>query len=470
MTTAQPVPTSSTGVTFTMGSKGLATLIWNGQNFRYPGAPSLVNIFGSDPNDPNSVTGMNPTPISTVTTPAGDVTQTFDWGTILTQYRAVGDKLTVDVTIQNNSGLTIYRYWFYSMGLLLPAAPLNPTNVARFNLDAPSSIYWHYTSGVVDLVNEDVTRPMTLGFWQAENPPNTKWFAMLNVDPGANLNPNWPAVIRPIAPGGTDTINTSIRFGGPGVPETQLAGDIYTLYSTTYPRAFTAPAPLKPIARLSLSGRFRPTFPTNPRGWFNDSSVDITTSQGLAKFQQALLSSADSSIAEMTRVGALGGIIWDIEGQQLDLSYIGDPTQAEILAPELIGALDAYVAKFKAAGFPIGFTLRPQVFNVEIGVINVAGTKVTWVSGAKFQSSWAGDLAGGELAFGTSNYPIASVESPVSLTLHVDAGNASRVQYFYGQQINTPDPFEAMQSKIQYAYVRWGATLFYVDSNLYYNG
>jgi hypothetical protein len=452
-----------------MGSKGLATLTWNGQNFRMQGAPNLVNIFGADPKDATSTMGLNPTPISTVTTPAGDVTQTFNWGTILTQYRAIGDKLSVNVTIQNASSLTIYRYWFYSVAMIFPTKPVNPNNLTTFNLDAPSSVYWDYVSGVVDLVNEDVLLPLALGFWQATSPANTQWYISCYVDPGQNLNPNWPAVIRSIAPGASDTLTTSIRFGGAGAPEDVLAADIFSLYRSTYPKILT-PAPQKPIARLSFTGRFRPTFPKNPRGWFNSSTVDVTTPQGVANFQAGLLSAADSSIAEMARVGAYGGVVWDIEGQQSDQSYIGDPAMAEILAPELIGVLDTFMGKFTAAGFPIGFTLRPQQFNVEIGVINVSGKKVTWVRGAQFQPSWAGDRNGGALVFGVNNYPIASVESPVSLTLYQDAGTASQIQYFYCQEINTLDPFSVMQKKIQYAYVRWGATLFYVDSTLDYQG
>jgi hypothetical protein len=181
------------------------------------------------------------------------------------------------------------------------------------------------------------------------------------------------------------------------------------------------------------------------------------------------MNSADSCIAEMTRVGAYGGILWDLDGQQTDQSYVGAPEMAEIMAPELIGVLDDFIGKFQAAGFPIGFTLRPQEFNVEIGVINVSGTKVTWVRGAQFQSSWAGDINGGALAFGVDNYPIASVESPVSLTLTKDAGSATEVQYLYTSLTNT-DPYMVMQKKIQYTHVRWGATLFYVDSTLDFEG
>ena len=461
-------PRGPNGVQFTMGATGLASLTWNGQEFLWPGgnAPYLVQVASLNPD--GTSTYMNTQPLNVLSDPqTSTVTQTFDWGSIATQYGASGDKFSMNVTIQNNTSLTFNRYWFYPAAIQFPQTLLNTNNVAQYNLDSVTSIYEDYVSGVVDLVNEDVTKPLATGFWQGESPANTKWYVMLFVDPLKNPvpNPNWPVIVRPIAPGATETFNQSIRFGGPGVPAEELAADVYERYRTTYPR-IVQPAPHQPVARLSFNGAFRPTLPTNPRGWFNDSNIDVTTPDGVAKFQSALLSAADRAIAEMQRVGAGGGIIWDIEGQQLDQSYIGDPVQAEVLAPELNGVLDEFVDKFKAAGFPIGFTLRPQQFTVKIGVINVSGTKVTWVSGAQFDDSWATDPGGSTLTFGVNNIRIASVESPTQLTLAADGGNASHIQYLYGNQSNIADAFTQLQAKIQYAYQRWGATMFYIDTDI----
>lgn len=452
-----------------MGAAGLATLTWNGQDFLFAAgnAPYLVQMATLNPD--GTSTYMKTQPQSVTTDAAtGTVTQTFDWGSIVTQYVASGDKLSVNVTIQNAlQDLTLSRYWFYPVAIKFPQTPLSTSNVATYNLDTVSSIYWDYNSGVVDLVNEDVVKPLALGFWQGESPANTKWYVMLFVDPLKNPvpNPNWPAIVRPIDPGASETFNVSIRFGAEDASQAELAGDIYARYRATYPRV-VQPAPHQPVARLSFSGAFRPTLTTNPRGWFNDSTIDVTTPAGVANFQSRLLSAADRAIAEMQRVGAYGAIIWDIEGQQLDQTYIGDPSQAEILAPELIGVLDEFIDKFKAAGFPIGFTLRPQQFTVQIGVINVSGTKVTWVSGAQFNPSWATAPGGDLLTFGVNNYRIASVESPTQLTLASDGGTANGIQYLYGDQSNDAIAFSELQAKIQYAYRRWGATLFYVDTDI----
>ncbi|HKD06932.1 MAG TPA: hypothetical protein VKB79_13600 [Bryobacteraceae bacterium] len=460
-----------TGVTFSMDSSGLTSLKWNNQEFLYAGAsaPSFAQVYLGNPSVPgNNIMGK---PSKTVTNPQqGTVAQTYPWGTATTQYKSAGNKLLITVTLKNTSSQTLTRYWMYPLGIQFPVKPVNTAYNMTFNMDAPSSVRWSYVTGTAALVNEDVTTPLALGFWQAENPAASKWLVSLFVDPTQSLNPNWPAVNRPISPGGSDTITVSLRFGRPGATEMEMSGDIYALFSSTYPRALTSTAARRPLARLSFTGSFRPTFPTNPRGWFNEANVDVTTPQGIAAFQRGLLGAADRAIAEMTRVGAGGGILWDIEGQQLDQSYIGDPSQAETLAPELVGVLDAFVGKFKSAGFPIGFTLRPQAFSVQKGTISVSGTSVTWVSGSQFSSAWVQQPAGGSITIGNNNYRIASVQSPTSLTLARSAGNATAIPYLYGLQTNTGDPFSVLNAKVQYAMKRWGATLFYVDSTLDYTG
>ena len=464
-------PGTAVPAVLSMRSGGLATLSWNGQSFldTVLGNPSFAYIYQTDAAGNTSSLPAKPT--ATVTSLQNDVvTQTYAWGTVATHYAAIGNKLLIQVTIQNLSPNTISRYWMFPVSLQLPATPANFSNNAEFNIDEPSSIFWSYGTGTVDLVNEDVTTPLALAFWPSQSPAASRWRVSMYVDPGQNLNPNWPAVPRPIAPGASDTLTVSVRFGGPTATEPQMASDIFSLFASTYPRTLPATPAHKPLARLSFTGSFQPTFATNPRGWFNDPTVDVITPAGIAAFQARLLAAADAAIAEMQRVGAAGGIIWDIEGQQLDQSYIGDPSWAETLAPELVGVLDAFVARFKSAGFPIGFTLRPQAFSLQAGLVNVSGTSVTWAGGARFSPAWAGQQGGGEMTIGNNNYVIGSVQSPTQLTLATSAGAATAAPYMYGLQTNTSNPAAVLQAKVQYAVNRWGASLFYVDSDLTYNG
>lgn len=460
----------SGGVTITMGTSGLTSLKYNGQEFlsRSAGTPSFVQAFTTNAAGATSSVSVKPT--GTVASSATNtVTQTFSWGKSTIQYKPAGDRLFVTVTLTNALSQPLTRYWLFPLAINCPQlpAPASTSHQMGFNVDAPTAVLWDYGIGTMAVVNEDVKKPVSLGFWQQTNPPGTQWLISVNVDPTQSLNPNWPAINRPIAAGGTDSITFTLRFGPAGATITQLAGDIFALYSATFPHIVPAPVQRKPIARLSYTGGFRPTYPTNPRGWFNDSTVDVTTPQGIAAFQTRLLNAANGSIAEMTRVGASGAIIWDIEGQQLGTSYIGDPSQAEALAPELVGVLDAFVNKFKSAGFAVGFTLRPQAFTFQRGTVNISGTSVTWVSGAQFSPTWVNELGGGAITFDNNNFTIASVQSPTALTLAKNAGTTtSPVSYLYGLQLNTGDPYSVLQSKVQYATQRWGATLFYVDTTV----
>lgn len=456
-----------TGVTVSMNATGLASLAWNGQNMLYAplANPNLVQLFETDSTGKTISAPTKPTATS-VNSTTNAITQTYPWGTVVTQYRPAGTKLLLSVTIQNNTPNTITRYWIQPTALQFPSIPANVSNNAAFNIDAPSSLWASYTGGALDLVNEDISRPLALGFWQATNPAGADWLVSLYVDPGQNLNPNWPAINRPIAPGASDNITVSLRFGPAGATEQQLAGDIYSLFASAYSRQPAAVNSRKPIARLSFTGAFRPMLATNPRGWFNDPNVNVTTPGGIAAFQARLLTVADTAITEMQRVGASGAILWDMEGQQYDQSYIGDPSQAEMLAPELVGVLDAFVNKFKSAGFPIGFTLRPQAFTLQSGMVNVSGATVTWAGGAQFSPAWVHQPGGGELTIGNHNYVISSVQSTTMLTLAASAGNLMNVPYSYGLQTNVADPEAELKSKVQYAVSRWGASLFYVDSDL----
>lgn len=462
-----PLPPSVGVVLTTDATAGLTSLSWRGASFFYSAQPnpSFVNVIQSDG------THLTTTPTSRSTDPVTNTTtQTFPWGTATTQYTASGDNLLVTVTIQNSTGLDITKYWMFPLGLAFPSMPGTINSNAAFNMDSPSSIFNTYSIGGNDLVNEDFNSPVAMGYWPTASPVNANWFVSLYVDPQHSLNNSWPPIIRPIVAGSSVTFNLSVRFGASGSTELSLAGNVFTRFGATYPKQTLALDKTKPIARLSFTSNVKPFSSTNPRGWFNDPTVDVTTPSGVAAFQTRLLGAANSAIAEMTRMGVSGGILWDMEGQEFQsgISYIGDPSQAETLAPELVGVLDTFVNKFKAAGFRIGFTLRPQVFANTTGVVDVSGTSVTWVSGSQFSSAWAGDPTGGFLTVGTNNYAIVSATA-TSITLATSAGNLTGVPYAYPTQTYPVDPHAVLDSKAQYAVNRWGASMFYCDSTVYDN-
>ena len=113
----------------------------------------------------------------------------------------------------------------------------------------------------------------------------------------------------------------------------------------------------------------------------------------------------------MKGLNAQGVVTWDPEGEEYgSQTYYGDPRLTPRLAPEMeekdaqgVPAIDAYFAKFRAAGLRVGVCLRPQ--------------QIAFVNGAPAQQ-------------------------------------------------DSLDPAKTLIAKIAYAKKRWGCTLFYADSTV----
>ena len=163
-------------------------------------------------------------------------------------------------------------------------------------------------------------------------------------------------------------------------------------------------------------------FPTNPRRYFNASSVDVTTAAGLSAFQQQVLKEASSIVSNAHQMNAQGVITWDIEGEQYPqaTSYVCEPDEIAQVAPEMEKPItipgspyngkkldDVYFGMLKSAGLRVGVCIRPQHF-----AINADGTAAQ--------------------TYLTSSASILS----------------------------------ELTRKAKYAHDRWGATLFYVDSTV----
>jgi hypothetical protein len=160
----------------------------------------------------------------------------------------------------------------------------------------------------------------------------------------------------------------------------------------------------RPIGVLFLASNYHSSA-TNPRGWFNDPTLNVTGPGGPQRFKQALFDYTDRSIAILKRIDAQGVIVWDLEGEEFPhkITYIGDPRLLDRLAPEMSPVVDEFFERLKNAGFRVGMTIRPQQF-----------------------------------VFDSHGQP--SQEQVVNIK-------------------------QVLLEKIDYAQAHWGATLFYVDSN-----
>ena len=214
-----------------------------------------------------------------------------------------------------------------------------------------------------------------------------------------------------VPPGKTGSYRVSLVFGSPGATGQELCPEAYDEYAKAHPMQLRWPD-RRPIATAFLCNSAT-GWKTNPRGWFQDSKVDVTTAEGIESFGRRLLQYADTCIARMKKMDAQGIIVWDIEGQEMPhmISYIGDPRQLARLCPEMDRFADAFMKRFRDAGFKTGITIRP--------------TEI-------YQPDQAGQLP--------------------------------------WNQREVRDPVATISEKIRYAQRRWGCTIFYLDSSVFGDG
>jgi hypothetical protein len=160
----------------------------------------------------------------------------------------------------------------------------------------------------------------------------------------------------------------------------------------------------RPVGVLFLASHYHSSG-KNPRGWFNNPDLDCAGAAGTERFRAELRDYTGRSLDILKHTGAQGVIVWDLEGEQFPhkISFIGDPRALDRLAPEMAAAADEFFARLRTAGLRVGVTIRPQ-----------------------------------ELAFDRFGQP---------------------------SQTFAFDMEKVLLAKIDYARKRWGATLFYVDSN-----
>jgi hypothetical protein len=253
------------------------------------------------------------------------------------------------------------------------------------------------------LVDEEPL-PLMIGFPFAADRPRSMTVFPLRINTGreGTYPDSLPAINRSIAAGQADTYRLSLRFGPAAMTRYDFASDVYARFKVRYPQQLNW-KDRRPIASLIL-GTTAAGWPMNPRGWLLDPNIDALTASGIRNLRRRILDWADNSIAIMRQMNAQGMVTWDIEGEQYPqpTTYVGDPRLFAKLAPEMSGIADAYFERFRKAGFRVGVCIRPQQFMME-------GHEV--------------------------------------------------------HQATAPDPAKLMIAKINYAKQRWGATLFYVDSN-----
>ena len=399
------------GVALRFGAEGLAGISWHGDEYLQSG------VLGATWNDSVALVGedggVTPGEMKqgalTIDAAAQAVVRSFPWGALRCVYTAGGDRLTLELTISNRGSRAIGALQLQLLELALPSAPSEydgNTPLLMTNLGAPSVLTLSHQHGVLALVNEDLAQGLSFGCPWANDRPASRHFPLW-ADSGrrASLPSSHPTIVRPIPPGGSDRYRISLRFGPLGATAATLAGDLLSRFAAAHPPTL-AWSDRRPLGMLMLSSSV-PHHPANPRGWFlNAPEIDTTSEQGRARFAERLSAYADKSVEVLTRMGAQGVIVWDSEGQEYPhaTSYIGDP---RCLPPEMVPLIDAFFAKFRAAGLRTGVCIRPQ-----------------------------------------------------RAVLPAYGGTAEQLEVPLAEQQ------AVLAAKIRYASERWGCSLYYVDSNV----
>jgi hypothetical protein len=359
-------------------------------------------------------------------------TYTFSWGNIATQFVQQGNTLNLIVTETNNtgSGIVFDGAEIYPFALHFPQ---DPAEFAGYTQQAvtttgPGVSTADFGSGVVTNVLPDESIPMYIGW---KNVGINTYSPMLTTTSPDELATFLPHNDRPVTPGSSFTFTVSLRFTAEGAEID--AADAYASFATQYPSqlnwtdrrilgtAYLASSPTSSGDSTQPGG-----FPTNPRRYFNDPSVDVTTAAGLRTFQTRILAQATALATNTQAMNGQGVITWDIEGEQYpqSTSYVCSPDQVATLAPEMESVIsdptsayygqkldDAYFKTLTIASLKVGLCLRPQVFT--------------------------------RAADGSASQILLTTNASI-------VGN--------------------LENKARVANSRWGATIFYVDSTVDVNG
>ncbi len=452
--------TTSTGLQATYDQNGLATLTYNGTKVMHGDSISGDRFqiehmqFGDDtycyfywPACENA------SAVSTLVSQewnssAKELTRTYNWGKLIITYTQAGNTLTVKTRIVNTSSKSIKGIATRPFMLRFPGAPSFSGPIGIIRPEWAPAVFPIAFGGVrVHVANEDPRLPLYLQAWHLVGQDTIEGYGGYYLIAGShNMIYHSPlggrtelpgiAFDRTIPASGEDTYVVSVRFEPEGTDYYGIEASRFAQFAQRNPFTLNWPD-RRPIGALFLATSPQPPNNTpnptwNRRGYnigrYNDQTPNMTTAEGRAAFRRALLAYADESIRILKSIGAQGMITWDIEGQEFAhaISYVCDPEMLATTAPEMESIADEYFQKFRDAGLRVGVCIRPTKF---IRDARNPGKPVEAYPG----------------------YPVGPADQFPS-TSTADGRPAM-------------DEAELLMRKISYAKQRWGATLFYIDTN-----
>lgn len=431
-------------VTFTTSAEGLTSLVYKGvdYNYPYPGEPLLSWVIyrnadgttGSFAQLPCTKTFTSTSVTHDCTTGSGPVRIHVDYA----ECPPAG--ICADVTITNRSATaTIERALISTLGVQMKQLDQQGSNL-RLGPDSP--VAW-------------------------ANFGNGQWMMWIDTpgdDTDVHIHCGWSVICKnqpriwEIKPGESKRRRFCLRFtSDPGLRPIALVPEAFERFREAWPPVVNWPD-RRPIVAWWIADNGGSSA-LNPRGYLWDPNLNVSNA---ANFRDRVLQAARRIRDQMnTRaVRPQGIVIWDLEGQEFlhATTYIGDPRVFEFgYASEMNAVVDEMFAVFKDAGYRIGVTVRPQY----LGWGTSLPARCQFDPNDEFKEYYIKV----DNPFG-SRFHACTDPNGQGWTIY-PRSNGAQTNY-RGEQ--DQEILALLRSKIRYAYQRWGATLFYVDSAVYPGG
>jgi len=427
-------------------ARGLAGLHGAGQDLLADGAPRLEQVVferwvseGDPPSRKRAFTKLDaPQPDSAAfDAEARRLVQKYAWGEVELAYTPRPGRLDVALTLRNRSEEALANFRVAAMRLRYQVRPAAPAEDGK-KRSPPARVQ---SLDDVAVLRAELAGGTLLACVETIDPP--VWFALapvrgadgeydVTVSGGVQAPEDGAYEVPPhgrprVEPGRDLTLEFSLRIARPGADVDALLADLYGRFRD-YWKPVAPWTDRRGVGMLMLCNSAKRS-QTNPRGFWNDPKVDVTTEQGKADFRRRAMDYADRAVKVLTDVDAQGMIVWDVEGSENPhpITYIGDPRMAKTLAPEMDEVADEFFQKFRDAGLRTGVCIRPsQVYYDE--------NKKQWSHG-----TGSDGLPGRGDHYGKLR------------------GDVPAWRFF--------PVVERLSDKIAYAKKRWGCTIFYIDTN-----